>query len=50
MPKYKVKIRQARPVIVEADNEKEAYDLAFDASEWDDDYEMIEENEECSDC
>ncbi|WP_206459378.1 hypothetical protein [Anaerovorax sp. IOR16] len=46
MKKYKVKIRQCRPTEVWADNEDEAFNLAMEASEWDDDYEVIDEADE----
>lgn len=48
MQRYKVYIRQCRPVIVELDDdevydEPELFVQALDASEWDGEFELLEE-------
>ena len=45
MPWYSVRIRGCRAVSVEADDEKEAYDLAFGEMEWDCDVLELKESE-----
>lgn len=44
MNKYRISIKAARPFTVEAENEKEAFDIAFEQIEWDYELELIEEN------
>lgn len=42
---YKVSLRQCREVEVWASNQQEAFELAMENSEWDDDYEELERRE-----
>lgn len=42
---YRVKIKQCREVEVWASNTEEAFDIAMEVSEWDDDYEELERRE-----
>lgn len=44
MNRYRISIKAARPFTVEAENEKEAFDTAFEQIEWDYDLELLEEN------
>lgn len=50
MGKYRVTIKSARPVVVEADDDREAFNIAFEETEWDYDIEKLEATEnECED-
>lgn len=44
MNKYKIFIKSARPLTVNAETESEAFDIAFDDMEWDYDVELVDEN------
>ena len=43
---YRVRLRQAAPIDVWADDTDEAFVLAMEECEWDDDYEVLKEREE----
>lgn len=43
--RYRLRIKAARYVEVEAGSEKEAFDLAFEESEWDYDMEVVDDIE-----
>jgi hypothetical protein len=46
--RYRISIKAARPYTVEAEDEKDAFDVAFEQTEWDYDIELVAENIETS--